>query len=129
MSGLAPRALRHCAPSAPWGASVRRLNFTVRHPDMSIDLSDRVTISTSGRAGRINANVDGELLTFDWEFGGGDVVAFVFVATPQDWVRRDPWSRFERGAVLEALAKEICRLRCKGCTFRIGDRSVEFFAP
>jgi hypothetical protein len=27
---LAPRALRNCAPSAPWGASVRPLNFTVR---------------------------------------------------------------------------------------------------
>jgi hypothetical protein len=31
---LAPRALRDCAPSAPWGASVRPLNFTVR-PRMS----------------------------------------------------------------------------------------------
>ena len=31
MVGLAPRALRNCAPSAPWaGASVRPLNFTVR---------------------------------------------------------------------------------------------------
>jgi hypothetical protein len=28
--GLAPRALRNCAPSALWGASVRPLNFTVR---------------------------------------------------------------------------------------------------
>jgi hypothetical protein len=28
--GSAPRALRHCAPSAPPGASVRPLNFTVR---------------------------------------------------------------------------------------------------
>jgi len=27
---LAPRALGDCAPSAPWGASVRPLNFTVR---------------------------------------------------------------------------------------------------
>jgi heme-degrading monooxygenase HmoA len=30
VSGLAPRALRNCAPSAPSGASVRPLNFTVR---------------------------------------------------------------------------------------------------
>ena len=31
----APRALRNCAPSAPWsGASVRPLNFTVRRPLM-----------------------------------------------------------------------------------------------
>jgi hypothetical protein len=30
VSGLAPRALRNCAPSASWGASVRPLNFTVR---------------------------------------------------------------------------------------------------
>ena len=30
MVGLAPRALRNCAPSAPSGASVRPLNFTVR---------------------------------------------------------------------------------------------------
>jgi hypothetical protein len=29
---LAPRALRNCAPSAPWGASARPLNFTVRRP-------------------------------------------------------------------------------------------------
>jgi len=29
---LAPRALRNCAPSAPWGASARPLNFTVRAP-------------------------------------------------------------------------------------------------
>jgi hypothetical protein len=29
---LAPRALRNCAPPAPWGASVRPLNFTVRPP-------------------------------------------------------------------------------------------------
>ena len=32
MVGLAPRALRDCAPSAPWGASARPLNFTVRQP-------------------------------------------------------------------------------------------------
>ena len=30
---LAPRALRDCAPSAPLGASVRPLNFTVRPQD------------------------------------------------------------------------------------------------
>jgi hypothetical protein len=30
VSGLAPRALRDCVPSAPPGASVRPLNFTVR---------------------------------------------------------------------------------------------------
>jgi hypothetical protein len=29
MTGLAPRALRNCAPSAPSKASVRPLNFTV----------------------------------------------------------------------------------------------------
>ena len=30
MVGLAPRALRDCAPSALWGVVVRPLNFTVR---------------------------------------------------------------------------------------------------
>ena len=34
MVGLAPRALRNCAPSAPWGAPARPLNFTVRAHDM-----------------------------------------------------------------------------------------------
>ena len=36
---MAPRAPRNCAPSAPWaGASVRPLNFTVRHPPMKAAL-------------------------------------------------------------------------------------------
>jgi hypothetical protein len=37
VSGLAPRALRNCAPAAPSGASARPLNFTVR--DVALDSS------------------------------------------------------------------------------------------
>jgi hypothetical protein len=80
--GLAPRAPRNCAPSAPWGASVRPLNFTVRPPltvatSQNLRWLSAVRREDSGdhRPGRFFAEtLRRTLLTAGWQ-----------VDTPTDW--------------------------------------------
>jgi hypothetical protein len=88
-----------------------------------------IRIFQRGRAGRIEVPVDGTVLPFEWEFGGGRAVAIVYVPTPEQWGAGDPWRRFNRDELLTAIAQEVCRLKCKGCTFSIDATAITLYEP
>lgn len=90
-----------------------------------MDLTDCVKIEQSGRAGRITAKIGGRVLPFEWEFGGTPVVAIIFVPSPDQWLAQDPWRGLNRSEILDALGREICRLKCRSCQYYFDDNFLE----
>lgn len=94
-----------------------------------MQLEGNIQIEQRGRGGRILLRVDDQIASLDWEFGGNDVVAIIYVPTPAHWYSTDPWRRLDRSATLDALGREICRLKCRNCTFHWDDHFLELRQP
>lgn len=65
------------------------------------------------------------MLSFEWEFGAGPVVVIIYVPSPAQWYARPPWHNLDRSETLEALGREVCRLKCRGCEYRFDDNFLE----
>jgi hypothetical protein len=94
-----------------------------------VDFTECLNIEQSGRAGRITVNIDGDVLSFDWELGASPVVAIIYVPSPEEWSLREPWRKLNRGEVLEALGREICRVKCRGCEHHFDETFLELRKP
>lgn len=92
---------------------------------LPVDLTDCVDIDQSGRAGRITAKIGGKVLPFEWEFGAAPVVVIIYVPSPDQWIAREPWRSLNRSEVLDALGREVCRLKCSRCEHRFDDNFLE----
>ena len=90
-----------------------------------MDLTDCLSIEQSGRAGRITAKIDRYVLPFDWEFGAAPVVVIVHVPSTDQWSAQEPWRSLDRNVVLDALGRELCRVRCRDCEHSFDDRFLE----
>ena len=78
-----------------------------------------VEIITKGRCGRILYSEGDRVASFDWEFGGGDVVAIIYAGAPLEWNRKYPWAADRREAVLERVIGEVIRRKAPTCTASI----------
>ena len=94
-----------------------------------MDLTNCVLIEQSGRSGRISVSVGGKVLPFEWEFGGGTTVAIIPVPSPEQWQAHEPWQSLDRSATLDALGRELCRLKCKSCSYHFDARFLEIRNP
>ena len=72
-------------------------------------VAGRVEIQEGGRCGAIRYTETAGVLTFSWEFGGGDVTAIISVGTEEAWLRRSPWTAGRRGEILKHVAREVIR--------------------
>ncbi len=70
-----------------------------------------VRIVEKGRFGYIDYIENGEICRCEWEFGGGDTLAILFVPAAQEWDTRYPWARGRRQEVLSRVATETRRQR------------------
>jgi hypothetical protein len=90
-----------------------------------MDLTDCVSIEQNGRSGRITVRIGGTVLHFEWEFGGGTVVAIIYVLSTDQWMSQDPWRDLNRDDTLDALGREVCRLKCRSCQYHFDDNFLE----
>ena len=86
-------------------------------------------IAASGPGGSATYREGERVHRFDWELGTGDVVAIVYVPSPADWDARIPWAAGRRDEVLETLARELSRQKCRGCVVEIAERWIHFRRP
>ena len=83
-----------------------------------------VEIVTHGRAGVVHYREGGHSHAFDWEFGGKRVIVSIYVPAPDEWDARIPWAAGRRAEVLDAVAREVRRQRCRGCGIEIAERWI-----
>lgn len=86
----------------------------------------KLRITQDGRSGSIEAEVDGVALSFWWEFGGGDCIAFIDVPTPAQWRVRFPTLAGRRDEILGAIAVEVRDRQCSGARIALDDNAISF---
>ncbi|MBL9098183.1 MAG: hypothetical protein JNK07_14730, partial [Alphaproteobacteria bacterium] len=76
----------------------------------------RVTITESGRDGRVEYGEGLHTISGYWEFGGNDVVTIVSMGSREDWQRSHAWAVDRRANILRVVADEVVRQRAPSCT-------------
>ena len=85
----------------------------------------KIDIVARGPAGFVRYHEANNTHEFQWEFGTGKVVVFIYAPSPAQWDARLPWASGRRTEVLTALGREVCRQKCPGCRVHIGERGIE----
>lgn len=83
----------------------------------------RVTITESGRDGRVEYGEGLHTISGYWEFGGNDVVTIVSMGSREDWQRSHAWAVDRRANILRVVADEVVRQRAPSCTAEIDEQS------
>ena len=84
-----------------------------------------VEIVANGPGGVIHFRESSNVASFGWEFGGTPkVVVIIYVPAPADWDTKVPWAAGRRAEILEKLAREVCRQKCRGCGVEIEEHWI-----
>ena len=70
---------------------------------------------TGGRDGHVGYYEGSRAASFYWEFGGGDVVAVLYVGPASGWSRQHPWAAGRQREILERVTQEVIRQRTPTC--------------
>jgi len=92
-----------------------------------MEFAGDVSVERRGRSGRVRVDVSGRVLFLDWEFGGGDCIAFVAAPDPHAWQGLEPHRIFEREAFLTWLAAVLAVRECPGARIEVGPSGIHFF--
>ena len=84
----------------------------------------RVEISQEGRGGSVVYYEGSNAISCYWEFGGGDVVAFIHVGEPAEWRKKCAWAAERKPEIAERIAKEVIRQRAPTCRADIEDEYI-----
>jgi hypothetical protein len=81
----------------------------------------KVEVSVRGRGGTIVYTERDNVAHFEWELGGGDVVAIISGPTPQDWNAELPWARGRRAEILMRVADDVIRIHAPTSSAELSD--------
>jgi hypothetical protein len=79
----------------------------------------KVEILERGRCGSINYHEATTSVSFDWEFGGGNTVAIIWIGEPISW---ENWTVERRRKILQRVADEIIRQKAPSCRADIDEQ-------
>ena len=82
-----------------------------------------VKVTESGRFGSVDYRETAGCISFYWEFGGGDTVAFIWIEDLAVWSTRHPWAVERRREILERVAHEVVRQKAPTCRAEIDDQN------
>ena len=88
-----------------------------------------IDVTTSGRSGRIHFRDGENAHTFDWEFGGRNVVVTIYVPRPAVWTTVTPWPLERRTEILTRMATDVANQKCAGCAIEVTDGWVNLLEP
>lgn len=80
-----------------------------------------------GRGGTVLYKDDTSEIKFDFEFGGGNCVAIIFVPSPGQWASATKRSIDERDEILQFVASQATHDQVSGGYFKISDNWIEIF--
>lgn len=76
--------------------------------------SPRVLYSQQGRGGKVIYESPGIYFQLDWEFGGGDAVAIIYIPTEQDWKAQTATPLSERQKILDFIGQQVVKDQTMG---------------
>lgn len=91
-----------------------------------VDFDGAINVRKRGRCGDAEVAIDDSVLSFPWEFGGGDCIAFVDAPDARTWREQVPHGRYEREPFLAWMAGELSRRECPAAEIEIDDRGIVF---
>lgn len=80
-----------------------------------------------GRGGYLVYTDDISSIKLDYEFGGGNCVAIIFVPTPDEWVAQTNRSLSDRKIILTFVAEQAIKDQVPGGNYTLSDRFIEIF--
>ncbi len=88
-------------------------------------LHQKLSYISLGRGGYVIYQDEYCEIKFDYEFGGGDCVAIIFVPEPQHWHQQTGRDESERLQILTSVAEQAIRDQAPGCRYDISDKFIE----
>lgn len=83
----------------------------------------RVEIVEKGPIGTICYYEDPKVASFEWEFGGGNVIAIIHGGSAPEWSEKYPWAADRRLEILERVGNEAIRQKAKTSTASLDEKS------
>jgi hypothetical protein len=82
---------------------------------------------SEGRGGWVTYKEAGKDTRFAWKLAGkeGTLVSWVVVPTVKRWPEEVPWAPGRRDEILERIARELIRQKCRTCRMIIGRDTIE----
>jgi hypothetical protein len=106
----------------PLFITVRRYGKAGRPP-----VGYTVTIE-GGPGGAVTYEEGADRHRFNWELSAaGNVILFVYVPAYADWAEKVPWPIERREEILDRVAAEVKRQRCRTCRSEVGETMIQFF--
>lgn len=78
-----------------------------------------------GRGGVLIFRRGPDTLRFDWEFGGGNAVALIFVPLEERWEAETGLPLSERAPILEFVAARVIADQARGCRAELNGNCLE----
>lgn len=88
-----------------------------------------VEIAGSGPGGSVVYREGEHVHEFGWDLGGDGIVVTIYVPSPEEWGTALPWAAGRRSEVLQTLAREVRRQKCRGCLVEIAERWIHLREP
>ncbi|HEV7927094.1 MAG TPA: hypothetical protein VGR14_17190 [Verrucomicrobiae bacterium] len=76
-----------------------------------------------GPSGHVRYYEGASVASFYWEFGGGDIVAIIYIGQPSEWGKQHPWAADRRHEILERMIQEVIRQRAPTCKADIDEKA------
>jgi hypothetical protein len=80
-----------------------------------------------GRGGHVLYEDAAGKIKLEYEFGGGDCVAIIFVPSPAAWVLQTNRAAQERNVIIEFVAQQALKDQVSNGYYKISDNYIELF--
>jgi hypothetical protein len=90
-------------------------------------LNRSLLYNNQGRGGTIVYKDDKSSISFDFEYGGGDCIAIIFIPSEKYWEAQTGRSIAERKDILEFVAIQSAKDQTFNGTYKILDSFIELY--
>lgn len=90
-------------------------------------MNTKLTYINQGRGGRVVYSDPISSIPFDFEFGGGDCVAIIFVPSIAGWVTETQRPLSDRDEILLFVARQSLQDQVSNGSYKIMDNCIELF--
>ena len=90
-------------------------------------MNPKLTYINQGRVGRVVYSDPISSIRFDFEFGGGNCVAIIFVPSIDSWVTETQRPLSDRDEILLFVARQSLQDQVSNGSYKIMDNCIELF--
>ena len=91
-------------------------------------MNKKLYYNTIGRGGTVTYEDEHSNIQFDFEFGGGNCVAIIFIPSPEHWESQTKRIVAERNSILDFVAQKATLDQVSNGHYKISDNYIEIFS-